>query len=158
MGAQETGRASSATGYLLIEGMVGFVFASEEKEAMAMRNDRHLLQRVGREFVKNAIWMVVVFGVLGAILVAATDLPMVGVMVFVGAFVAVMAAIMTGVALWSGAREDTSPGGGHSDPEFPRWLPRSGHSHPGSPPDRRDYPSDGWYGGGGPGGGGGGGG
>jgi uncharacterized membrane protein len=91
---------------------------------MAMRNDGHLLQRVGREFVKNAIWMVVVFGALGAILVAATDLPMVGVMLFVGAFVAVLAAIMTGVAFWSGAREDTSPGGGHSHPEFPRWLPR----------------------------------
>ena len=85
-----------------------------------MRNDGHLLQRVGREFVKNAIWMVVVFGALGAILVAATDLPMVGVMVFVGAFVAVLAAIMTGVAFWSDAQEDTSPGGGHS--------------HPGSPP------------------------
>jgi hypothetical protein len=92
-------------------------------------------------------------------LVAATDLPIVGVMVFVGAFVAVMAAIMTGVAFWSGARADTSPGGGHSQPEFTRWLPRGRHSHPGSPPDRRgDYPSDGWYGGGGPGGGGGGGG
>jgi uncharacterized membrane protein YgcG len=108
---------------------------------MAMRNDGHLLQRVGREFVKNAIWMVVVFGALGAILVAATDLPMVGVMVFVGAFVAVLAAIMTGVAFWSGAREDTSPGGGDS--------------HPGSPPDRGDWPSGGWDGGGGAGGGGG---
>ena len=106
-----------------------------------MRNDGHLLQRVGREFVKNAIWMVVVFGALGAILVAATDLPMVGVMVFVGAFVAVLAAIMTGVAFWSGAREDTSPGGGHS--------------HPGSPPDQGDWPSGGWDGGGGAGGGGG---
>jgi hypothetical protein len=31
MGAEETGRASSATGYLLIEEMVGFVFASGEK-------------------------------------------------------------------------------------------------------------------------------
>jgi hypothetical protein len=28
MGAQETGRASGATGYLLIEEMAGFVFAS----------------------------------------------------------------------------------------------------------------------------------
>jgi hypothetical protein len=33
---------------------------------------------------------------------------------FVGACVAVGAAIMRGVAFWSGAREDTSPGGGHS--------------------------------------------
>ena len=90
---------------------------------MAIRNDGHLLQRVGREFVKNAIWMVV-FGALGAILVAATDLPLVGVMAFVVAAVAVMAAIMTGVAFWSGAREDTSSGGRHSHPEFPRWLPR----------------------------------
>jgi hypothetical protein len=45
------------------------------KEAMALR-DGHLLQRGGREFVKNAIRMVVLFGALGAILVAATDLPL----------------------------------------------------------------------------------
>jgi hypothetical protein len=98
--------------------------------------DGHLIKRVGREFVKNAIWMVVVFGTLGAILVAATDLPVVGVTVFVGAFVAVLAAVMTGVTFWSGAHEVTSPGGGHS--------------YPGSLPDRGDWPSGGgWDGGGG---------
>ncbi len=121
-----------------------------------MHNDGHLLQRVGREFVKNAIWMVVVFGALGAILVAATDLPMVGVMVFVGAFVAVLAAIMTGVAFWSGAREDTSPGGGHrATLNSPGGSPGGGNSHPESPPDRGDWPSGVWDGGRGAGGGGG---
>ena len=104
-----------------------------KEEAMAMR-DGHLLQRVGREFVKNLVWMVVVFGALGANLVAATDLSLVGVTVFVGAFVAVLAAIMTGVAFWSDAQEDTSPGGGHSHPE--------------SPPDRGDWPSGGGWDGG----------
>ena len=104
--------------------------------------DGHLIKRVGREFVKNAFWMVVVFVTLGAILVAATDLPLMGVTVFVGAFVAVLAAIMTGLAFWSGAHEDTSPGGGHS--------------YPGSPPDRGDWPSGGgWDGGRGADGGGG---
>jgi hypothetical protein len=81
--------------------------------------DGHLMKRVGREFVKNAIWMVVVFGALGAILVAATDLPLVGVTVFVGAFVAVLAAIMTGVAFWSGAHEDTTPVGVIATPGLP---------------------------------------
>jgi uncharacterized membrane protein len=80
------------------------------KEAMAMR-DGHLLQRVGREFVKNAIWMVVVFGALGAILVAATDLPLVGVAVFVGAFVAMLAVIMD-----RGSILERRPRG-----YFPRW-------------------------------------
>jgi hypothetical protein len=104
-------------------------YSAVVKEAMAMR-DGHLLKRVGREFVKNAIWMVVVFGALGAILVAATDLPLVGVMVFVGAFVAVLAAIMTGVAFWIRAPDGTTRLGGHD--------------YPSSPPDRGDRSGGGW--------------
>jgi hypothetical protein len=66
------------------------------KEAMAMRSSGHLLRRAGREFAKNLIWMVVAFGALAAILVATTDLPLVGAMAFVGAASAVMSAIVTG--------------------------------------------------------------
>jgi hypothetical protein len=107
------------------------------KEAMFMR-DGHLLKRAGREFVRNLIWMAVAFGSLAAILVAATDLPLVGAMAFVGVSVAVVAAIVTVVVLWSGARDET---------------PLGGHDYPGSPPDRGnwpdDWPSGGWDGGGG---------
>jgi hypothetical protein len=66
---------------------------------MAMRSSGHLLKRASREFVRNLIWMAVVFGVLGAILAAATDLSLVGVMVFVGVCVALMAAIVTVIVL-----------------------------------------------------------
>jgi len=41
--------------------------------------DGHLLKRAGREFAKNLLWMAVVLGSLAAILVAATDLPLAGV-------------------------------------------------------------------------------
>jgi hypothetical protein len=105
---------------------------------MAMRSSGHLLKHAGREFAKNVIWMAVAFGSLAAILVAATDLPLVGTMAFVGVCVAVVAAIVTVVVLWSGARDET---------------PLSGYDHPGAPPDRGDWPSGGWDGGGGDGGG-----
>ena len=49
------------------------------KEASAMR-DGHLLKRAGREFVRNLIWMAVVFGSLAAILATVTDLSLVEVM------------------------------------------------------------------------------
>jgi uncharacterized membrane protein YgcG len=111
--------------------------AAPAKEAMAMR-DGHLLKHAGREFAKNVIWMAVVFGLLAAILVAATDLPLVGAMAFAGVSVAVVAAIVTVVVLWSGAHDETR---------------LSSHDHPGSPPDRGDWPSGGWDGGGGDGGG-----
>jgi uncharacterized membrane protein YgcG len=108
------------------------------KEAMAMR-EGHLLKRAGREFAKNLIWMAVVFGSLAAILVAATDLSLVGAMPFVGASVAVMAAIMTIVVLWSGAHDETRLGD---------------HDYSGSPPNSGEWPAGGgWDGGGGDGGG-----
>jgi uncharacterized membrane protein YgcG len=104
------------------------------KEVMVMR-DGHLLKRAGRKYAKNFVWMAVVFGGLAAFLAAASDLSLVGVMAFVGASAAVMAAIMTVIALWSGARNET---------------PLSGHDYPGSPPGHGgDWPGGGWEGGGG---------
>ena len=102
-----------------------------------MRRDGHLLKRGGREFVKNLAWMLAVFGSLGAILVFATQLPLLGVAAFVGIFASAMAAIVTVLALWSGAHEDTSPGGGHS---YPGPLPAGGGG---------DWLGGGWDGGGG---------
>src|SRR5918992_959517 len=86
-----------------------------------MRSSGHLLKHAGGEFAKNLVWMAVVFGSLAAILVAATDLPLVRTMAFVGVCVAVVAAIVTVVVTWSGARDETT---------------LSGHDYPGSPPDR----------------------
>ena len=96
-------------------------YSAVVKEAMAMR-DGHLLKRAGREFAKNLLWMAVVLGSLAAILVAATDLPLAGVIFFVGVFAAVMAAIVTVVVIWSGAYDERTRLGGHDSP--------------GSPPDR----------------------
>ena len=87
-----------------------------------MRSSGHLLKRAGREFAKNLLWMAVVLGSLAAILVAATDLPLAGLIFFVGVFAAVMAAIVTVVVIWSGAYDETTRLGGHDSP--------------GSPPDR----------------------
>ena len=99
---------------------------------MAMRGV-HLLKRAGREFLRNLIWMAVVFGSLAAILAAVTDLSLVGVMAFVGVCVAVMATIVTVIVLWSGAHDET---------------PLSGRDFPAAPPDRGDLPGGGWDGGG----------
>jgi hypothetical protein len=98
--------------------------------------DGHLSKRASREFVRNLIWMAVVFGSLAAILAAVTDLSLVGVMAFVGVSVTVIAAIVTLVVLWSGA---------HDKPRF------GGHDHPGSPPETRggNWPGGGWWDGGG---------
>jgi hypothetical protein len=112
------------------------------KEAMAMR-EGHLLKRAGREFVKNLIWMSVVFGLLAAVLVAATDLSLVGTMAFVGVCVTFVAAVVTVVVIWSGAYDERTRLGGHDSP--------------GSPPDRGGWDdvekwtgnSGGGYGGGG---------
>ena len=95
-----------------------------------MRSSGHLLKRAGREFAKNLLWMAVVLGSLAAILVAATDLPLAGLIFFVGVFAAVMAAIVTVVVIWSGAYDETTRLGGHD--------------YPGSPPDRGNGPGGGW--------------
>ena len=105
--------------------------------------DGHLLKRAGREFAKNLLWMAVVFGLLAAVLAAATNLPLVGTMAFVGVCVAVMAAVVTVVVIWSGAYDETTRLGGHNSP--------------GSPPDRGGWDDvEKWtgHGGGGYGGGG----
>ena len=106
------------------------------------RRGGHLLKRASREFVRNVLWMLGVFGLLGAILVFATQLPLLGVAIYVGIFASVLAAIVTVVALWSGAHEEEL---------------LSGHNHlPGTPPGRGgDWAGGGWHGGGGDGGGGG---
>ena len=116
------------------------------KEAMAMR-DGHLLTRAGREFAKNLIWMVVAFGALAAILVATTDLPLVGAMAFVGAASAVMSAIVTGVVIGSNAHDETPIVGQQHHYPYPGGSPGPGG-------DWSD--GGGWDGGGGADGGGGG--
>jgi hypothetical protein len=113
------------------------------KEAMAMRGAGHLLKRASREFVRNMVWMLAVFGALAAILVFAINLPLLGMTAFVGIFVSVLAVIATVVVLWSGAHDET-------------FL--SGHNHPGEPPEGRglgSWDSGGWGGAGGGDGGGG---
>jgi hypothetical protein len=113
------------------------------KEAMAMRSSGHLLRRAGREFVRNLIWMGVVFGLLAAVLAAVTDLSLVGTMAFVGVCVAVVAVVVTVVVIWSGAYDERTRLGGHDSP--------------GSPPDRGGWDDvEKWtgHGGGGYGGGG----
>jgi hypothetical protein len=85
---------------------------------MAVRGAGHLLKRAGREFVRNLMWMLAVFGAMGAVLVFATQLPLLGVAAFVGISVSVMAAIVTVGALWSGARDETSLGD-HNYPAVP---------------------------------------
>jgi hypothetical protein len=97
--------------------------------------DGHLLKRAGREFVRTLIWMLVVFGLLGAILVFATQLPLLGVAAFVGIFASAMAAIARVVVIWSGAHAET-------------FL--SGHHYPGVPHEGGGL--DHWDGGGGEGG------
>jgi hypothetical protein len=106
------------------------------KETTTMRGAGYLLKRAGREFVRNILWLLAVFGALGAILVFATQLPLVGVAAFVGNSVSAMAAIVTVVALWSGAQDETS---------------LSDHSYPGVP--HVGGGLDHWDGGGGEGGG-----
>ena len=92
--------------------------------------DGHLLQRVVREFAKNLIWMAVVLGLLVAVLAAATDLSLVGMLAFVGVFAAVVAAIVTAVVIWSRAPDGTTRLGGHD--------------YPSSPADRSDRSGGGW--------------
>jgi hypothetical protein len=89
--------------------------------------------------VKNLAWLLAVFGALGAILVFATQLPLLGVLAFVSIFASVMAAIATVVVLWSGAPDETPLS--------------SGHTYPGVPPEGGGL--EGWHGGGWDGGGGG---
>ena len=100
------------------------------------RRGGHLLKRASREFVRNVLWMLGVFGLLGAILVFATQLPLLGVAIYVGIFASVLAAIVTVVVAWSGAPYET-PLGGRND--YPGVAPGGGG----------DWAGGGWDGGGG---------
>ncbi len=97
------------------------------KEAMAMR-DGHLMRRAGREFAKNLLWTAGAFGILAAIVVASTSLPLVGAMAFVGtaaAAAAVLAAIWTALVLVT----ETPIGGGAA--HHPGWSPGPGRDRGG---------------------------
>jgi hypothetical protein len=59
----------------------------------------HPLKRVGRDFVRNLFWMLVIFGPLAAIFIIAAGVPLLRVVVVVGSFVAVVAAVVTLLAL-----------------------------------------------------------
>ncbi len=95
--------------------------------------------------------MLVVFGPMAAILGYVAGAPLVGVLAFVGASVAVIAAVMTALALWAGAPEEEVALGGHHAAEPPegRGLGGGGGWHGGG------GDGGGWDGGGGDGGGGG---
>ena len=58
----------------------------------------HPLKQIGRDFVSNLFWMLVIFGPLAAIFVIAAGLPLLRVLVVVGSFVAVVAAVVTMLA------------------------------------------------------------
>ena len=59
MGANETGRASGATGYLLTEEMVGFVMASESREMEAPTKEGGALTQTAKELIALLVVMVV---------------------------------------------------------------------------------------------------
>ena len=102
------------------------------------------LKKAGRKFVRNLLWMLALFGTLGALLVFSTQLPLLEVVALVGICVSVSAALVTVVALWDGTTTpDEARLGGHNYPE----LRPDGSSG-----------SGGWHGGRGDGDGGGGGG
>jgi hypothetical protein len=115
------------------------------KEAMSVRSSGNLLQRSGRKFVRNLIWWAVFFGAPIAILAAVVNFYLVGVLVFVGTCVVVMAAIMTVGELWSGAPDDPTLGShGYPTTSYPEHPEFNTHDA---------YPSN-WHGGGWDGGGG----
>ena len=95
-----------------------------------MREAGPLLKQAGRKFVRNLLWMLALFGLLSAILVFATHLPLLEAAIFVGIYAPALAAIAAVVALWSGAHDETL---------------RSGHNNSG--PRREGSGSGGWHGG-----------
>jgi hypothetical protein len=112
------------------------------KEAMSMRSSGPLLRRAGRKFVRNLVWWAGFFGAPVAILAAVFGFYFVGVLAFVGALVAVMAAIMTVGELWSGAPDE---------PTLPHEPTLGGHDYHIQHPElntHEAFPSN-WHGGGG---------
>jgi uncharacterized membrane protein YgcG len=67
-----------------------------------------LPKRASREFLRNLLWMLLVFGPVALILVPAANLSLLGVLAFVVFSVSVLAAIFTGVVLWSDAHDETA--------------------------------------------------
>lgn len=121
-----------------------------------MTRGGHLPKRVGREFVRNLIWILVFIGPLGALLFFAAGTPLVGLLAFVGICVLPLTAIVTLVALWSGASDETLLRGYYGVEGEGGYTPRSGGGY-GASDGGPDY-GGGFDGGGGGGDGGGGGG
>ncbi len=96
----------------------------------------NLLKRAGRKFVRNSFWMLVAFGPLAAILIFFANLPLAVALPYGGIFVAVIAAIITVLELWSGAPDEAylsanrgmSPESAHSSggTYYPGFLDGSG--------------------------------
>jgi uncharacterized RDD family membrane protein YckC len=80
---------------------------------MAMRAGRSR-KRVGKEFVRNLIWVLVAYAPLAAILVFGANTPLRGVLIFGGIFVPVTAAFVTGVVLLRGDGRTWGESGYHS--------------------------------------------
>jgi hypothetical protein len=57
-----TGRASSATGYLLTEEMVGFVMASESREMEAPTKEGGALTQTAKELIALLVAMLMLVG------------------------------------------------------------------------------------------------
>jgi uncharacterized membrane protein YgcG len=75
------------------------------KEATAMRAGRSR-KRVGKEFVRNLIWVLVAYAPLSAILAFGANTPLRGVLIFGCIIVPVTAAFVTGVVLWTDAGDE----------------------------------------------------
>lgn len=115
-----------------------------------------LPKRAGREFARNLAWILAIFGPLAVLLFFAAGTPLVGLLVFAGVCALPLAAIVTLLALWSGAPDETLLRGYYGVEDEGGYTSRSGGGY-GAPDGGPDY-GGGFDGGGGGGDGGGGGG
>lgn len=76
-----------------------------------MRGAGRSTRRAAKEFARNLIWLLAVFGSLAAFLVLGAGVPPLGALAFVGLIVPVLAAVVTALALLGGAPDGTLPGG-----------------------------------------------
>ena len=76
---------------------------------MAMRGAVGFRKRAGKEFARNLMWLLAVFGLLAAVSVLVAGVPPLGALAFVGFFVPVVAGVRSGVAHWGRAEGE---GGG----------------------------------------------
>jgi hypothetical protein len=93
---------------------------------MTMRGGR-FPRRAGREFARNLMWLLAVFGLLAAVSVLVAGVPPLGALAFVGFFVPVVAGIVTVLAHWGRAEEERLYTGG----EGGRYTGSEGGYHPG---------------------------